>query len=57
MGRSQGTLAWPLRRAMKVHGDSPAIVNGDTRMTYTQWGTKVLGLGAGLRKLGLRTFG
>ena len=54
MGRSQGTLAWPLRRAMKVHGDRPAIVNGDTRMTYTQWGTKVLGLGAGLRRLGLQ---
>ncbi len=52
-GQSQGTVAWPIRRAMKVHGKAEAIVDGDTRMTYAQWGAKVLGLGAGLRGLGL----
>jgi long-chain acyl-CoA synthetase len=53
MGKTQGTLAWPIRRAMSVHGDREAIVDGATRMTYREWGAKVLGLGAGLRGLGL----
>ena len=53
MGRTQGTLAWPIRRAMKVHHNHTAIVDGDMRMTYAQWGAKVLGLGTGLRTLGL----
>lgn len=53
MGRTQGTLAWPIRRAMSVHHDRGAIVDGDTRMTYGEWGARVLGLGAGLRGLGL----
>ena len=53
IGSSQGTLAWPIRRAVKVHGDREAIVDGPTRMTYAEWGAKVLGLGTGLRTLGL----
>ena len=53
MGRTQGTLAWPIRRAMSVHHDRGAIVDGDTRLTYGEWGARVLGLGAGLRGLGL----
>jgi long-chain acyl-CoA synthetase len=48
-----GTLAWPLRRAMSVHHDREAIVDGDTRFTYAEWGRKCLGLGGGLRSLGL----
>jgi long-chain acyl-CoA synthetase len=48
-----GTLAWPLRRAMSVHHDREAIVDGATRFTYAQWGQRCLGLGGGLRALGL----
>lgn len=50
---AQGTLAWPLRRAMRVFGNREAIVDGTTRMTYDEWGRKTFGLGAGLRSLGL----
>jgi long-chain acyl-CoA synthetase len=50
---AQGTLAWPIRRAMSVHHDAEAIVDGPIRYTYREWGAKVLGLGTGLRKLGL----
>lgn len=50
---TQGTLAWPIRRAMQVHHDRSAIVDGVTRMTYREWGRHVLGLGGGLRSLGL----
>lgn len=53
MGSSQGTLAWPVQRASKVHHDREALVDGSTRLTYGQWAPKVLGLGAGLRSLGL----
>ncbi len=52
-GSRQGTLAWPIRRAMSVHGRSEAIVDGATRFTYAEWGARVLGLGTGLRVLGL----
>ena len=48
-----GTLAWPIRRAMQVHHDREALVDGDTRMTYAEWGRRILGLPAGLRGLGL----
>jgi long-chain acyl-CoA synthetase len=53
MGTKQGTLAWPLRRAMAVHHDREAVVDGAKRLTYGEWGFTCLGLGAGLRKLGL----
>ena len=53
VGRTQGTLAWPIRRAMQVHHDREAIVDGDVRMSYAEWGRLVLGLGGGLRSLGL----
>jgi long-chain acyl-CoA synthetase len=49
----QGTLAWPIRRAMSVHRHAEAIVDGPTRFTYAEWGQRVLGLGTGLRSLGL----
>ena len=52
-GASQGTLAWPIRRAMAIHHDREALVDGSTRLTYGEWGRRVLGLGAGLRSLGL----
>ena len=52
-GANQGTLAWPIRRALQVHGDREAIVDGPVRFTYDQWGRRVLGLGGGLRSLGL----
>ena len=39
-GASQGTLAWPIRRAMQVHGDRQAIVDGSTRFTYAEWGSQ-----------------
>jgi long-chain acyl-CoA synthetase len=38
---------------MQVHHDRPAIVDGGTRFTYAEWGRRVLGLGGGLRSLGL----
>jgi long-chain acyl-CoA synthetase len=53
VGKSLGTLAWPLRRAMSVHHDQEAVVDGATRLTYAEWGRRCLGFGAGLRSLGL----
>jgi long-chain acyl-CoA synthetase len=50
---TSGTLAWPLRRAMSIHHDREAVVDGNTRYTYAEWGRRCLGLGAGLRALGL----
>lgn len=38
---------------MQVHHDREAIVDGDVRMSYGEWGRRVLGLGGGLRWLGL----
>jgi long-chain acyl-CoA synthetase len=38
---------------MSVYHDREAIVDGATRFTYAQWGARCLGLGAGLRSLGL----
>jgi long-chain acyl-CoA synthetase len=54
---NSGTVAWPLRRAMSVHHDREAILDGSTRLTYAEWGTRCLGLGAGLRALGLSDLG
>jgi long-chain acyl-CoA synthetase len=53
MDAMQGTLNWPLARAMKVHGDAEALVDGTNRWTYREWGRRINGLGAGLRALGL----
>ena len=52
---NEGTLWWPMARAMATRPNAEAIVDGETRLTYAQWGRRVRGLGAGLRSLGLRT--
>ena len=52
---NQGTLAWPMTRAMATRPNAEAIVDGETRLTYAQWSRRVRGLTAGLRSLGLRT--
>src|SRR5258707_4005789 len=51
----QGTLSWPMARAMATRPNAEAIVDGETRLTYAQWGRRVRGLTGGLRSLGLRT--
>jgi long-chain acyl-CoA synthetase len=50
---NHGSVGWCIHRAMAVHGDSEAVVDGPVRFTYQEFGTKALGLGAGLRGLGL----
>src|SRR5215470_2781949 len=52
---NQGTLSWPMTRAMATRPNAEAIVDGETRLTYAQWGRRVRGLTAGLRSLGLCT--
>src|ERR1700757_1399097 len=52
---TQGTLFWPITRAMATRPNAEAVVDGPTRLTYAQWGRRVRGLTAGLRNLGLRT--
>src|SRR4029079_18431202 len=52
---NQGTLAVPMTRAMATRPNAEAIVDGETRLTYAQWGPRVRGLTAGLRTLGLRS--
>jgi long-chain acyl-CoA synthetase len=52
---NQGILSWPVTRAVALRPNSEAIVDGETRLTYAQWGRRVHGLTAGLRGLGLRT--
>src|SRR5262249_60163366 len=52
---TQGTLSWPMARAMATRPNAEAIIDGETRLTYAQWSRRVRGLTAGLRGLGLRT--
>ncbi len=52
---NQGTLSWPMARAVATRPNAEAIVDGETRLTYAQWSRRVRGLAAGLRNLGLRT--
>ena len=52
---TQGTLSWPMTRAVATRPNGEAVVDGETRLTYVQWGRRVRGLTAGLRDLGLRT--
>jgi len=52
---NQGILSWPMTRAVALRANSEAIIDGDIRLTYAQWGRRVRGLTAGLRSLGLRT--
>src|SRR5246127_5556707 len=52
---NQGTLSWPITRAVATRPNAEAIVDGETRLTYAQWNRRVRGLAAGLRDLGLRT--
>jgi long-chain acyl-CoA synthetase len=52
---TQGTLSWPITRAMATRPNAEAVVDGQTRLTYAQWGRRVRGLTAGLRSLGLRS--
>src|ERR1700753_406981 len=52
---NQGILSWPMTRAVALRPNSEAIVDGDARLTYAQWGRRVRGLTGGLRSLGLRT--
>jgi len=51
----QGTLSWPMARAVATRPNAEAIVDGETRLTYAQWSRRVRGLAAGLRSLGLRS--
>ena len=44
-----------MTRAVALRPNNEAIVDGETRLTYAQWGRRVRGLTAGLRNLGLRT--
>src|SRR5262249_61012537 len=52
---NQGTLSWPMARAVATHPNAEAIIDGETRLTYAQWSRRVRGLAAGLRSLGLLT--
>src|SRR3954451_22506985 len=52
---SQGILSWPMTRAVALRPNNEAIVDGETRLTYAQWGRRVRGLTGGLRNLGLHT--
>jgi long-chain acyl-CoA synthetase len=52
---NQGTLAWPIRRALATRANAEAIVDGDVRLTYAEWSRRVRGLTGGLRDLGLRS--
>src|SRR5690242_13333591 len=52
---SQGTLSWPMTRAVTTRPNAEAVVDGETRFTYAQWGRRMAGLASGLRNLGLRS--
>jgi long-chain acyl-CoA synthetase len=52
---NQGTLSWPMSRALATRPNAEAVVDGETRLTYAQWSRRVRGLTAGLRSLGLRS--
>ena len=48
-----GSLSWPLTRAVRVHGDDPAVVDGERRVSYRELGDRVAALGGGLERLGV----
>jgi long-chain acyl-CoA synthetase len=48
-----GCLSWPLAHAVQVHGDRPAVIEGEGRLTYRELGARVSRLGGALDRLGL----
>jgi long-chain acyl-CoA synthetase len=49
----QGTLAWPLRRALQLRRDEVAVIDGEVHRTYGELADRLAGLPDGLRALGL----
>lgn len=43
-----------LKRALVAHGAKEAVVCGDVRLTYAQFGERVYGWANAMRKLGIR---
>ncbi len=50
-----GDLSWPLRRATDLYASSPAVVDGERRVTYRELARRVGALGAALDALTLPT--
>ena len=48
---SAGDLAWPLRRAARLHGDWKAVVDGAQSVTYAELSRRVAALGAAIAGL------
>jgi long-chain acyl-CoA synthetase len=46
-----GSLSWPLEHAVQVHGDRPAVVEGESRLTYRELADQVGRLGGALDAL------
>jgi long-chain acyl-CoA synthetase len=50
---ASGDLSWPLERAVRLHGDHTALIDGERSVTYAQLSRRVGGLGAALGELGV----
>ena len=48
-----GTLAWPLQHAARLHPDALAVIDGERRLTYAEVARRVGGLGRSLADLGI----
>jgi long-chain acyl-CoA synthetase len=48
-----GSLAWPLQHAARVHADRVAVIDGHRSITYAELDERVRRLGAGLARLDL----
>jgi long-chain acyl-CoA synthetase len=53
MPSPEGTLAWPLEHAARVHARRVAVVEGARELTYAELGRRVRGLGGALDDLGV----
>src|SRR4051812_20966881 len=52
-----GDLSWPPARAARLRPDAIAIVDGSRHVTYRELGRRVVALGEGLERLGVRPGG
>ena len=50
-GVVSGNLSWPLEHAVRVHGDRPAVIEGERQLTYRELGDRVARFGGALDRL------
>src|SRR5271155_161592 len=50
---TNGDLSWPLERAVRLHAEKTALIDGERSITYRQLSSRVGALGSALQELGV----